>query len=112
MALNDDLNKLAAQDVVYLTRTLGDSNQPTEVFRGRLRQALNGDWVFNASTGQNGMVGFVLGNANSSWTSSESPAAGMQVTMPFEVMLPTPLGGGGLSEVIVVTTVIPSDFTD
>jgi hypothetical protein len=58
MALTDDLNRLAAQDVVYLTRRFsglsGNSGLPiggsTEVFRGRLRQALNGDWVFNASS--------------------------------------------------------------
>jgi hypothetical protein len=61
MALADDLNRLAAQDVVYLMRSFAGGS--TEVFRGRLRQALNGNWVFNAFAGQNGVVGFDLGQA-------------------------------------------------
>jgi hypothetical protein len=117
MALTDDLNKLAAQDVVYLTRTFSapgsggqQAQQSIEVFRGRLRQALNGDWVFNASTGQNGVVGFILGAVGNSWNSSESPAAGLQVTITMA------LSGfsatGQLSELIVLTSVMPTDFAD
>jgi len=133
VALTDDLNKLAAQDVVYLTRTTSLSFPgfpagtlaagTTEVSRGRLRQALNGDWVFNASTGQNGVVGFVLGKAAEdqtswpSWSSSESPATGVQITIirtwPIAQMQP---GGqpslGAMSETIVLTNVIPTDFAD
>jgi hypothetical protein len=118
MALTDDLNRLAAQDVVYLTRTLsvpdGSRGGSTEVFRGRLRQALNGDWVFNASTGQNGVVGFMLGGVNNYWSSSESPASGLQVTitnMSFSIMVGTQMIRT-LNEMIVLTTVIPTDFTD
>jgi hypothetical protein len=119
VALTDDLNKLAAQDVVYLTRTFAPmgggpgGRGSTEVLRGRLRQALNGDWVFNASTGQNGAVGFVLGSTGQgSWNSSESPASGLQVTITFNVfgvMVPTLQT---LTEVIVLTTLIPTDFAD
>ncbi len=109
MAVADDLNKLAAEDVVYLSRTLRTMNQSsTEVFRGRLRQALNGDWVFNASTGQNGVVGFLLGSNLNNWGSSESPTAGLQVTAIFTVLLAT--GVPTLSEYIVLTNVIPADF--
>jgi|SRR5262249_46969188 len=126
MAVPDDLNRLAAQDVVYLTRRFsgqaGNSGLPiassTEVFKGRLRQALNGDWVFNAFTGQNGVVGFVLGtvgSVNPLWNSSESPASGLQVTIT--TAFSSVVGGVGnvipvLTEVIVVTTLIPIDFTD
>jgi len=78
------------------------------VFRGRLRQALNGDWVFNASTGQNGVVGFLLGGVGN-WSSSESPATGLQITMTFLVLQPV---GPVLNEVIVLTTVILSEFTE
>jgi hypothetical protein len=107
VALTDDLNKLAAQDVVYVTRKVG--NGPTEVFRGRLRQALNGDWVFNASTGQNGVMGFILGGVSPSWNSSESPTTGLQITVSF----PTNPGiVAGFNEVIVLTSVIPTDFAD
>jgi hypothetical protein len=125
MAVSDDLNRLAAEDVVYLTRTYPSTTgfqrgASTEVFRGRLRQALNGDWVFNASTGQNGVVGFVLGSVGTSWNSSESPATGIQVTIRSDVILallplglaPLPPTNPILEEVIVLTTVIPSVFTD
>ena len=97
MTMSDDLNRLAAQDIVYLTRAIAApvdiggsialSPGSTEVFRGRLRQALNGDWVFNASTGQNGVVGFLLGGVGN-WSSSESPATGLQITMTFLVLQP------------------------
>jgi len=123
MALTDDLNRLAAQDIVYLTRTFsampmgmaGGGPGSTEVFRGRLRQALDGNWVFNASTGQNGVVGFMLGSVNpNSWNSSESPASGLQVTITFNVfvvMVPTQQLQA-MTEVIVLTTLIPTDFAD
>ncbi len=125
MAVSDDLNRLAAQDVVYLTRTLsvgagGQGNGSTEVFRGRLREALNGDWVFHASAGQNGVVGFMLGGVGqNSWGSSESPATGLQITITFalSMMLMGPGGmaammQGTMNEVIVLTTLIPTDLTD
>ena len=111
MAVSDDLNRLAAKDVVYLSRTiLLGGGGPTEVFRGRLRQALNGNWVFNASTGQNGVVGFDLGHhpgRMSSWSSSESPTTGIQVFISHEGPPGVPF-----STIIVVSTVIPSDFTE
>jgi hypothetical protein len=118
LALTDDLNRLAAQDVVYLTRTFSamptQTHGSTEVFAGRLRQALNGDWVFNASTGQNGVVGFMLGGVNqNSWTSAESSASGLQVTATINAVV----GIAGavlqtLAEVIVLTNVIPTDFAE
>jgi len=110
MPVSDDLNRLAAEDVVYLTRSiLLGGGGPTEVFRGRLRQALNGNWVFNASTGQNGVVGFDLGHPGgmSSWSSSESPTTGVEVFISHEAPPGVPF-----STIIVVSTVIPSDFTE
>ena len=112
MALSDDLNKLAAQDVVYLTRSISGihGGGPTEVLRGRLRQALNGNWVF--TTGQNGVVGFLLGNVvQNTWNSFESPATGVQITIIFQ--LGYFLGANAqIDEVIVLTSVIPMDFAD
>jgi hypothetical protein len=72
MAVADDVKTLAAQDVLYLSHAqeyqvaglAGSPESPTPfttVYRGRLRQALNGDWVFNTSTGQNGTIEFLLG---------------------------------------------------
>jgi hypothetical protein len=86
----------------------------TEVFRGRLRQALTGGvWVFNTSTGQNGVLGFTLGGIDGTWSSSESPAAGLQVTITRPLLpasaLPAPTT---FNEVIVLTTLIPAVFAD
>lgn len=75
--------------------------------QGRLRQALSGDWVFNASTGQNGVVGFMLGSVGSNWNSSESPATGLQITITFQLAATAP---NPINEVIVLTSVIPTDF--
>ena len=119
MAVIDDLNRLAAQDVVYLTNNMnaaaGGGAVATEVFRGRLRQALNGNWVFNASTGQNGVVGFDLGGvggAGSQWNSAESPATGIQVTIDYTVNQSNPPFTTGLMEHVTLTNVIPADFSE
>jgi hypothetical protein len=109
MAVSDDMNRLAAQDVVYLKRYMAGG--VAEVFRGRLRQALNGEWVFNASTGQNGVVGFILGySQQQSWTSSESPSGGIQVSLSLPVYSAPNLSP--LVEYTVLTTVIPLEFTE
>ena len=94
------------------------------MFRGRLRQALNGNWVFNASTGQNGVVGFDLGppggaatSTGANWSSSETPTTGVQVFISYQT---SSSGGAGVSggaavspaENISLTTVLPSDFSD
>jgi hypothetical protein len=97
MAVVDDLRKLAAEDVVYLTYRMlytvgapipavpsGAILTPTFVYRGRLRQALDGNWVFITSTGQNGVIAIMLGPAADSWSSMETPASGLQVTAGFE----------------------------
>jgi hypothetical protein len=61
MALPDDLNELAQQEVVYLTRYIAGTGQgSTTIFRGRLHQALSSNWVFNTSIGHNGVVGIDL----------------------------------------------------
>jgi hypothetical protein len=108
MAVSDDLRRLAAEDVVYLSRITGSG--PSEVFRGRLRQALDGSWVFNASMGQNGVVGFNLGQAGSPWSSFESPATGVQVSISYNVY--SPPGFMPLLENIFLTTVIPAAFSE
>jgi hypothetical protein len=110
MALSDDLNRLAAQDIVYLTNSVPGG--ASEVYRGRLRQALSGNWVFNTSTGQNGVVGFDLGQVGGMWSSSESPATGIQVSIPY--MGPPQGPGMGPMPIsnILLTTLIPQDFAD
>jgi hypothetical protein len=102
MAVTDDLEQLAQQDVVYLTRS---GFGPTVVYRGRLHQALSGDWVFNTSVGQNGVVGILLGGVDGSWSSNESPQAGQMV----QILYPTPVGP---TEILSLLSVIPVDLTD
>jgi hypothetical protein len=69
-SIDEALNEIAAHDVVYLTRSiLGGTVM--EVFRGRLRQAASANWIFDASTGQNGFVAFDLGpTGRPSWALS------------------------------------------
>jgi len=127
MAVIDDMKKLQDEDVVYLTRRFtGASGGPptsfgiaasgtsTEVWRGRVRQALSGDWIFNAFTGQNGVVGFVLGSVTNEWSSSESPAEGINITistMLVPVAAPRP-GIEPLFHILTLTSVIPPAFAD
>jgi hypothetical protein len=125
MATSDEMRRLAEHDVVYLSKRLsggamgGMMGLPgkAEVIQGRLRQALTGDWVFNVS-GQNGIVGLVLGQ-ESGWTWSETPAQGIrlqimswiiqaQIVDPTTNML-TPLH---ILEEILLTTTIPSEFAE
>jgi hypothetical protein len=107
MAVIDDLNRLAALDVVNLRRSIGG---PTaEVFRGRLRQSLYGSWVFNASTGSNGAVGFVLGGPNQYWSSSETPATGIVISIMNLIYQPPNVNP--LTEQIILTSVIPQEFS-
>ena len=109
MAVIDDLNRLAAQDVVYLSRNLsGPGLSASQVYRGRLRQALLGDWVFNASTGQNGVVGLMLGGVTPNWTSGETPVGGIRVIITTTIIA----GNPPLNEIINLTTLIPTDFTE
>lgn len=107
MAVIDDLNRLAGLDVVYLRKSIGG---PTaEVFRGRLRQSLYGPWVFNASTGTNGAVGFVLGSPNQNWNSSENPNTGIIISIGNPIYQSP--NAGVLTEYITLTSVIPQEFS-
>jgi hypothetical protein len=132
MALSDDLNRLAAQDVVYLNRFMATSygvpadappgalmQGATEVFQGRLRQAPNGSWLFTASSGQPGVVGLDLGPAGGrgNWSSSESPSTGIQVSIlypAYQEPAPDPDSPPAISivEMIFLTNVIPAVFTE
>jgi hypothetical protein len=64
---------------------------PQFVYRGRIRQALDGSWVFITSVGQNGVIAIMLGPEQDAWSSAETPASGLQVTASF-VALSVPFG--------------------
>jgi hypothetical protein len=110
MAVRDDMVRLAALDVVYLQRYVAGSEGSVviEWFRGRLRQALDGTWVFNTFAGHNGVVGIELGLVGTNWTSDESPDVGIQVDIIYTIMMgnvPTYLDIG-------LRSVLSSRFTE
>jgi len=111
MAVSDDLNQLAQLNVVYLISD--DSWGPTTIYRGRLHQALNGDWVFNTSAGLNGVIGIILGEQLPTWSSSNYPESGLQVTIQGGITIPTSTGGTQvIPTTITLTSVIPQDLAD
>jgi hypothetical protein len=126
MATTDEMRRLAEHDVVYLSRRLSGASYggigmggsgKTEVIQGRLRQALTGERVFNVS-GQNGVVGLVLGQ-ESGWAWSETPAQGIRLQImswiiQAQIVDPTTNATTPLqvSEEILLTTAIPSEFAE
>jgi hypothetical protein len=109
-------HQLAQQDVVYLTQVLSSSGtgSSTTIFRGRLHQALSGNWVFNTSTGQNGVAGIDLGQPTANWTSSNTPVGGLLITItnPLASQVQTAGGLVDFAESITLTSVIPADLAD
>jgi hypothetical protein len=123
VAVFDDLKAMSDEDVVYLARTLhspsGTGGMPvvsgsTQVYRGRLRQAGNGAWVFNTFDGNNGVVGVALGQIDGSWSSAQTPTSGATVTIERVIYtymdMNNPMPPGELRETIVLSEVIPSEF--
>lgn len=109
MAVEDDVRRLAAEDVLYLSLYFVGSaieqQPPAVVYRGRLRQALSGNWIFDPSTGTNGVAGVALGPVlATTWGSSESPATGLQVSFGGGAGGQTFQWGGSIG------TVVPYDF--
>jgi hypothetical protein len=107
VALPDDLNQLAQLDVLYLTLTIGGGS--TTIFRGRLHQALSGNWVFNTSTGQNGVAGIDLGQPTPNWSSTTNPKSGLVITIGNPIISSQTVS---LTEIIMLTSVIPEDLAD
>jgi hypothetical protein len=85
MAVLDDLRRLAAEDIVYHSYSLSENSGvagPTVFwYRGRLRQASDGSWVFQTFTGGEGAYGITMGGVGSNWSSSESPSSGLVITI-------------------------------
>jgi hypothetical protein len=122
MAVLDDAQQLATENVVYLTRKL--SSVPpagpgtVEVFRGRLRQASDGEWVFSAYTGQNGFVGLVLGAIDGRWSSGQQvPSGGTVVTVQSLIYNPlvdpaNPVFQGEVVETVELSEGMPPVFAE
>jgi len=123
MAVNDDLDRLTQDAVVYLTRQLvGHGQGSTVVYRGRVHQAESGNWVFNTSVGTNGVAGIILGRPDTagSWESANGEPLGTVVTITYildagapvvdNAGLPVP--GQQITEAITLTDVIPPDLAE
>ncbi|MGA9677787.1 MAG: hypothetical protein WBR28_21930 [Mycobacterium sp.] len=113
MAVADDLQKLAALDVCYLAAPWVTT--PAVMYlQGRLRESVKGNWVFTTSLGQSGVVGFDLGTQTTNWTSSESPATGLQVNVNYTVTLFSGglAGTAQLSIVLTLSSVLSPVFSE
>jgi len=118
MAVADDLNRLTQDAVVYLTQQLtGQSSGSMVVYRGRLHQALTGNWVFNTSLGTNGVSGIVLDPNQGAWDTNDTPG-GIEVTAVYGIFHggpPDPNAGGvvpSLVETITLSDVIPPELAE
>ena len=119
MAVLDDLRQLAQQDVVYLTRFLSGSQGTglTEIFRGRLHEALDGSWIFNTTTTsvENGVAGINLGLQQVSWSSTENPSEGLVIAITnelFNVNVQGVASPVSIFEEFRLLSVIPDDLTN
>jgi hypothetical protein len=107
MAVADDLKKLAALDVCYLSAAWVNTN--VVIFlQGRLRQSIGSEWIFTTSLGQSGVVGFDLGIQTEQWTSSESPATGLKVNVIQAASVP----GGQIQIVLTLSSVLSPVFSE
>jgi hypothetical protein len=111
VAVNDDLTRLAAQPVLYLTRWLSfgqgmeSHSMIMQTLQGRLRQATDGTWVFQA-----GVVSFALpqdGRPGVVWLGASATG----ITGGFQVAgAPGDFAEGALIENILLSTENPSAF--
>src|SRR5215467_14717086 len=105
MAVQDDLRRLSHLDSIYLGTSLNPADATSRFkggsitgwYKGRLQQANDGSWIFRSISSDGIVVGFQLGPTNQSWTSSESPSAGIIVTIPIAMYI----GSAGIDPAIV-----------
>ena len=111
MAVQDDLRRLSQLDSIYLGNTLVSypAGGVTSWYKGRLQQANDGSWIFRSISSDGIVVGFQLGPTNQSWTSSESPSAGIIVTIPIAMYI----GSAGIDPAIVyLQQQLPPELTN
>ena len=94
MAVQDDLRRLSQLDSVFLGHLVNLPgnivNSITSWHRGRVQQANDSTWIFRSLSFEGTIVGFQLGLVQPNWTSTETPAFGIQVTIPIIQSITTP----------------------
>ena len=93
MAVQDDLRRLSQMDSIYLGESINlpsPSSPITGWHKGRVQQANDGAWIFRAMSFDGAIVGFQLGPVQPTWTSTETPIFGIQVTIPITYVVTMP----------------------
>ena len=91
MAVPDDLRRLSQVDSIFLGwSAFASTGSVTSWYKGRVQQAADGGWIFRSISSDGTVVGFQLGPANQSWTSSESPSTGITVTISVTISITIP----------------------
>lgn len=125
MAVEDDLRRLSQLDAVFLSFSYQPYYNQDQIivpfrpwFKGRLQQANDGSWVFRSISQDGTVVGFELGPTSGTpgrLTSSESPGAGIEVRIAYNVVPPQALPGmpqlAGASLVIEIAQELPQHLT-
>jgi hypothetical protein len=82
MAVLDDVRRLSQMDAIFLGMGFNFGGAAiTNWHKGRLQQANDGSWIFRSISADGTMVGTQLGPVGPNWSSSESPAAGLVVSL-------------------------------
>jgi hypothetical protein len=90
MTVQDDLRRLSQGDSIYLGSSI--ISQGTVAFaswfKGRLQQSNDGNWIFRSISADGSIAGFQLGQANDSWSSSETPSTGISISIIIKLAWP------------------------
>jgi hypothetical protein len=86
MTVQDDVRRLSQMDSIFLGVTISTSptlaiSPITTWYKGRLQQANDGSWIFRSISSDGTIVGTQLGSISNNWTSGETPATGVVVSI-------------------------------
>ena len=107
MAVQDDVRRLSQMDSIFLgiAISMNPTSPMTTWYKGRLQQANDGAWIFRSISSDGTIVGTQLGIITNAWTSSETPNAGLVVSILFAPQAPA-------SELFVLQQFLPQELTN
>jgi hypothetical protein len=113
MTVQDDLRRLSELDSIYLGSSLISypAGGVTSWYKGRLQQANDGSWIFRSISSDGTVVGFQLGPANQGWTSSESPSAGIIVSILITMNVGA-VGNNPAIAIVYLQQQLPQELTN